>query len=164
MKKVWLSFFSVLLLAAGSSAWSATISLGSVGAGDLVGDGVVKIKSPVAFADEWTFTLTDNLIVSISVDANDSPPSFNISNFLVISDSPLIVFSFQAADNRYSFDGVLPADTYTFDVTGVSSGSIGGSYIGTVGATLVPIPAAAWLFGSALLGLVAVGRRKNAAA
>jgi len=159
MNKVWLSFFSVLFLAVGSSAWAASISLGNVSAGDLVGDGEVKL--PGSFVDEWTFTLTDYLSVSFSVDANDSPPAFNISNFLVKSDA--FLFDYESADNRYSFTGDLPSGTYTFNVEGVSSGSIGGSYIGTVGATEVPIPAAAWLFGSALLGLGAVRRRKNAA-
>lgn len=34
---------------------------------------------------------------------------------------------------------------------------------GTIGASAVPVPAAAWLFGSGLLGLVGMARRKNAA-
>ena len=160
MKKIGISLFSVLLLVIGSSAWAASIDLGTVSAGDLVGD--AEIKLPGAFVDDWTFILTDDLLVSISVDANDTLPVFQISDFLVTSASPLINFDYHADDNRYFFTGPLPAGTYTFDATGTSAGSFGGSYIGTVGA--VPLPAAAWLFGSAMLGLAAVGRRKKAAA
>ncbi len=55
----------------------------------------------------------------------------------------------------------------TADVTGFTNGkfvidtSLGKlSYVGTVSA--VPVPAAVWLFGSGLLGLVGIGRRKKA--
>jgi hypothetical protein len=32
---------------------------------------------------------------------------------------------------------------------------------GNVGAAIVPLPAAVWLFGSGLLGLIGMARRKN---
>jgi hypothetical protein len=47
---------------------------------------------------------------------------------------------------------------------GVLSGTltIGGTTMSGYGASPVPVPAAAWLFGSALLGLAGVGRKRRA--
>lgn len=70
--------------------------------------------------------------------------------------------------------GISSGDTYAFDVTagteyqidvnfqGGNQQSLFNPYQFTV--TAVPIPAAAWLFGSALLGIAVVSRRSRAAA
>jgi hypothetical protein len=51
-----------------------------------------------------------------------------------------------------------------FDATGAtwtfSSNSAGTSYSMTVTASAVPVPAAVWLFGSGLLGLIGIARKK----
>lgn len=53
-----------------------------------------------------------------------------------------------------------------FDLT-AGTWSADGGFFGTVGGTfapaVIPVPAAAWLFGSALLGLAGVGRKRKAA-
>ncbi len=81
------------------------------------------------------------------------------------------------------FEQMLPSDLHlpevdeskpiTFDFTGTAITHLtdNGTYLtgfdlagtGTITATLVPVPAAVWLFGSGLLGLVAVARRRNKA-
>ncbi len=53
----------------------------------------------------------------------------------------------------------LAAGWYTLYVGGTNDASLGGFY--DINVSTVPIPAAAWLFGSALLGLVGVARRKS---
>jgi hypothetical protein len=59
---------------------------------------------------------------------------------------------------------VLPG-SYRAIVTGTSTGTSGGAYMMSMIATpaAVPVPAAVWLLGSGLIGLVAVGRRKEQA-
>ncbi len=64
--------------------------------------------------------------------------------------------------DNWQFDGVLPNDWYYFEVTGDVSGPLGSTYIGSLQATPVPIPPAALLFGSALIGLAGLKRKKAA--
>jgi hypothetical protein len=52
---------------------------------------------------------------------------------------------------------VLPAGTYVLEVRGDVTGSSGGSYSGTLQLSPVPLPAAAWLLLSGIVGLVLVG-------
>ncbi|MET0028743.1 MAG: hypothetical protein ABW101_14035, partial [Candidatus Thiodiazotropha sp.] len=53
----------------------------------------------------------------------------------------------------------LSAGTYTLQFVGNADGAMGGAYDVTVSA--VPLPAAAWLFGSALLGFVTYSARRS---
>lgn len=77
------------------------------------------------------------------------------------------------ADSGWFSDGsVIPDNlpaTYSallvgfeFDAAGVEVGSVFAS-VNSVTVSAVPVPAAAWLFGSGLLGLIGVARRKSAA-
>jgi hypothetical protein len=54
----------------------------------------------------------------------------------------------------------LSAGTYVLELRGSVSGTAGGSYSGVLNIAPVPVPAAAWLMGSALLGLVGARRRR----
>lgn len=58
-----------------------------------------------------------------------------------------------------------PAGDYKAVISGIASGSLNGKYNLTIAAEAqpVPVPAAVWLLGSGLIGLVAVGRRKEQA-
>jgi hypothetical protein len=53
----------------------------------------------------------------------------------------------------------LNAGTYVLEVRGNVVGSAGGSYAGVLNVSDVPLPAALWLFGTAIGGLVVVRRR-----
>jgi hypothetical protein len=55
---------------------------------------------------------------------------------------------------------VLGAGTYVLEVRGNVVGAAGGSYSGVLNLAPVPVPAAAWLFGSGIVGLLATRRRK----
>ncbi len=57
---------------------------------------------------------------------------------------------------------VLAPGTYVLELRGIVSGSLSGSYGGALNLTPIPVPAAVWLFGSAL-ALIAVMRRRAAA-
>lgn len=56
---------------------------------------------------------------------------------------------------------VLNPGTYVLEIRGNVTGDFGGSYAGTLNLTTVPVPAAAWLFGSGILGIVGVARRRE---
>lgn len=86
--------------------------------------------------------------------------------------SMLVVFSQSVTNSSVSptFQGMLPAGNYVYniDMTSSSSATNNGMSSGDASAltaltltpmTVVPVPAAVWLFGSGLLGLVGVARR-----
>jgi len=57
---------------------------------------------------------------------------------------------------------VLNPGTYVLQTRGTVTGTFGGSYAGTLNLTAVPVPAAAWLLGSGLIGLAGVARKRKA--
>lgn len=73
------------------------------------------------------------------------------------------------ADGPFSFSGTLSAGTYTLMIDALAF--VDGSQYATSGfnydlqltaVSAVPLPAAAWLFGSGLIGLIGFARRKKA--
>ena len=56
---------------------------------------------------------------------------------------------------------VLAPGTYVLQTRGNVTGSSGGSYAGTLNLTAVPVPAAAWLLGSGLIGLAGIARKRK---
>ena len=69
------------------------------------------------------------------------------------------------AGTALSFSGPLSAGNYTlaFDGTIPASRTGGGSITGSISVSAVPIPAAIWLFGSALVAVFGVKRRTASA-
>ncbi|MEE4110482.1 MAG: hypothetical protein V2I24_14110 [Halieaceae bacterium] len=78
------------------------------------------------------------------------------------------VFTFAVLNGGFkAFNFLLPGETASFTVTPLSplnltaaSSTPGGSF--SLDVTAVPIPLAAWLFATALVGLTVVGRRQRA--
>jgi len=55
----------------------------------------------------------------------------------------------------------LASGMYDLVITGTATGVLGGQYVGTVAASAVPLPAAAWLLLSGLAGVGAMARRRR---
>jgi hypothetical protein len=127
---------AVVLFGLGAQASATTVDFGEISAGESQGDSLFYPAPATSIDDTWVFTLTETLLTAIVIDSAD------------------ISFSFNAEDNAYTFTGVLPAGVYDFNVTGLTSGQLGGEYEVIVGAVAVPVPAAIWLFSGALLLVV----------
>jgi hypothetical protein len=141
------------ILGFSTAASAASVPLGAISAGDSNGGSLFYGDSGVVFSDSWTFTLTEDLQTAIVVDSADFAPWFGIDG-LTVTSSDGMSFDFNASDNSYTFSGVLAAGDYSFDVTGTTSGVLGGEYEVIVGGvTPVPLPPAFWLMATALVAL-----------
>ncbi len=62
-----------------------------------------------------------------------------------------------------TFSNIQANHTYLLDIAGIASGTGGGTYVGQLNLVSTPLPAAAWLLLSAVLGLAAMPRRLRGA-
>lgn len=165
-----LGLFLVLTLTAGRSAWAATV------------------WQPT---DQDVNTLDFSLVISILPPGNfyvfddNAAGSLQTAPSLQLTSSDLLTFTQNGANwDIMGTNGTLTiSSTTNFLFAEKNSGGIfsqetGSSLLGpnnwnlvfgsgaqlqAVDVTPIPVPAAVWLFGSALLGLVGVARRKKAA-
>ena len=87
---------------------------------------------------------------------------FNNSLISVGSTSALYYSQANPADSTTLADANVVSQVGTAGTSAQSAALLSGSgeFSANTGATVVPVPAAAWLFGSALAGLTVVRRRK----
>jgi hypothetical protein len=154
---------AVVLFGLGARASATTVDLGEISAGESNG-GAHFVSTPATSIDDtWSFTLTETLLTAIVIDSADLAPFFGIDGLTAVGSDASISFAYDVDDNAYTFTGVLAAGTYDFNVTGTTSGSLGGQYEVIVGGvSAVPVPAAFWLFSGALL--LVLRRTSNAPA
>lgn len=162
-----------------ASASSVTYEMGAL---DSVGASQAALPVKGLFTDFFNFTIAVNSDVVTSVQNSALKASvgfkrniagltmalFNTNGTLGnMLDDTQIGSSLVSGDS--SFD-TLASGNYYAKVTGNATGTQGGSYIVQMAAdaiitpvvtTVVPVPAAAWLLGSGLLGLAGVARRKQ---
>lgn len=107
---------------------------------------------------DWTFDFDNNSNTSIFGSFNVNANGGTSTNQLIFTLAPLAGQGPLAiADyvNPSDPTGNKPSYYFSADITG---GDAKGAHIGA----LVPIPAAAWLFGSGLIGLAAIARKRKA--
>ncbi|MEA2093731.1 MAG: VPLPA-CTERM sorting domain-containing protein [Pseudomonadota bacterium] len=80
-----------------------------------------------------------------------------IPNTVNAPDGSLLFYGFTDTSNSYT--SVVFGNT----AAGTDSFGFDDMVIGDLGQVVVPVPAAVWLFGSGLLGLVGMARRKKTA-
>ncbi len=136
----------------------------SAGESDIAG---ASHRNSGYFQDSYSLTLADNSAVTIDLQDKAAGSLFNIEKLsLSLTDSSGNTVA-QAGEGDNFTTSMLQAGDYKVSVTGLSQALKGGVYSAmfrTTGAqtSAVPIPAAAWLFGSALITMVGVARRKKA--
>ncbi len=152
----------------------------------------VPITSPLFAGDDTLaahsglpnhFSVTDKVILGekeiLSVTTFEESGVIHFTGYSLYSDSSLhtLVASFVAQMGTLITDPLHPSNTTAWAVgstgtTGLASGNYylkisgdatnGGRFHSQYATSAVPVPAAIWLFGSALVGLVSVSRRKVA--
>jgi|SRR5678815_2783477 len=168
MKNVSCAIAALAALGLSAQALATNVDLGDISPGESNGASLFTGQMGASIDDSWTFTLTEDSQAALVFDSADLAGFFGIADFLVAApDDQGIAFVFDAADNSYSFSGSLSAGTYTINVSGLTSGALGGQYEASVGAlpaAAVPIPAPFALLASGLFGIGAIRRRQAKAA
>lgn len=137
--------------------------------------GITAAMPGIADFDGFLFTISSGQIISsLTIDYIVTTPDYVATNFRLDWEVSGGLFTTLAnlgintvtvsPGDMLALTGGSPlvAGNYRIYTTGFTRSSEGGTidYTWSVGVAAVPIPAAAWLFGSGLLGLIGVTKRK----
>ncbi|VAW50130.1 hypothetical protein MNBD_GAMMA06-1852 [hydrothermal vent metagenome] len=118
---------------------------------DVLADGEASVDFSFEISTPHTYTLTGNTSISGDGDARIS----------ILFDSA----EFTQLDDTFSLTGTLAAGSYNFNSYNIAAlgdtGRVLANYDFDLQLNEVPVPAAAWLFASGLIGLIGVSRRKS---
>lgn len=121
------------------------------------------INVPVSAVNTITSTIDFGDLLSISNLQvrlyGGAIPSLSASNVIEAWSTPISSGS-QTGIVSVLAPTTLEAGDYILEVRGLVDGQFGGSYSGVLNIVPVPLPAAAWLLGSAIAGLGLFGRRR----
>lgn len=166
-----LTFLTLLLISLGSNA--VTIH-DATETGHTLGS-----SSPDNFFENYTFSageiiddiylfdIVDNTPASILATTATSIqqlPAFGISNFefaLTDGTGNLLTNEWGSSGDTIEFSTVAGMETYGIHYKGTVNGTIAGLFTAVTTIAPIPVPAAAWLFGSAMFGLLGVSRSRK---
>lgn len=169
MKKIFLSLVLALFalqVNAASLAWDAidvntsgTHSALEVNPANLTGQMSFDSTAGGLTTDTWSYTLDDDSVIeNVAIEFFDS--QMNIGS--VFLDGQALTETVQGsgsfATKLWVWTGLLTSGVHTLTLNDIDVLAANGQY--QIKVSAVPIPAAVWLFGSALVGLVGVSRRK----
>jgi hypothetical protein len=119
--------------------------------------------------DFWMVTLAESGKLDISFASssiniiNVAITDFKVSKDGVVDDDGMFSMDLVAGTYKFFVEGLAGAG---LDIPGLGQGGLGGIYtvstVFTAGDVVIPVPAAVWFMGTAMLGLLTVGRRKGA--
>ncbi len=162
MKSFLFVVLSVLIMAVVSyQADAATVNLGTIHESKDFSNSVSG-----SFSDIWTFKTLPNDGIGVSATNVSIKLAGFIDKFSGILDGVALDFDSATsiiAGKKIITNSLIGAGFGAGDHTLVISGIAGksASYGGSIAVAETPIPAAVWLFGSALMGLMGVSRRKK---
>jgi hypothetical protein len=174
VQRFMMALVGAVLVIAGAqvSAQAATIPLGDItdNTGEAFG-GSLAFFTPQPVNDDITFTITNesfisgtltNLVINVTLPFFGTFSILNISGLSATLVGPLTIDS----NGNFSYAGVLAAGNYLINVTGTTTGILGGAYHIAVTAATTPIPGALLLFMTAMGGMAGVAgwRRRRAVA
>lgn len=156
MKKL-LVVLSLAMAALSFQAGAATFSLINLSTGNVdIGPNLVADGEHVsgAFTTAWEFGSDTDGSAVVAITGN---PDFNFDALVKVNGIDVLTFASNALDKVFNIS-FLAGDIVEFFVSGTAgrSGNIDISVSG------VPVPAAVWLFGSAIMGMMGLTRRKKA--
>lgn len=140
---------------------------GTIGTGTLSYDDTILDGSGYGYFypnDPSSFNLSFNVFGQTFTTVNDADfpdyPEFEINNFELDYLSFLVSESGpnNTSINKAGIDAFLIDSFFTLGNDGIYRGDL---YVDGVVVSAVPVPAAAWLFGTGLLGLIGFSRRKK---
>lgn len=164
MEKVFIYLSLVLGVISASNIFAATLTLqdasynystsqatttGPVTSGTVVSD--VETLGP----DYWVFTTDLNHQIYFDFDQLAGTSVFSPSVVIRGLNGSLVSTGIITAFSGLLYSYLLGAGTYLIEVGGIATGDTYRMTLST------PIPAAIWLFGSALLGLIGISSRKS---
>jgi len=159
MIKKFVLLFAMLFIAVQANA--SVIDLGdfdaSVGRADSYlfnsGNGLASgspVDASVVFTISNAGSGASSAITAVSLELNSF---INIANFAATLNGTALTLSSGPGGTTALFQGMLADGAYTLLFSGDVTGSGGGIINGAIAVEAVPLPAAVWLFGSALIGL-----------
>ncbi len=109
-----------------------------------------KVDASVIFSISNAGSGVSSSITAVSLELNGF---INIDNFGASLNGTALSLSSGPGGTTALFNGALADGMYTLLFSGDVTGSAGGIITGAIAVQPVPLPAAVWLFGSALIGL-----------
>jgi len=173
MKKILVGLFFTMFAfqVNAASITNAQLTLGenSISGGsftNLFSTGVGEIQGIANVTGDFSISYDLSVAPSTGIrNVTVENPDENITiTSVIITDSASATIASAIFDGTGSWNMsayLFNTTTYTLTILGGLAGNFGGSVTTTVSA--VPLPAAVWLFGSALVGLFGASRRKSSA-
>jgi len=164
MKKL-LVVLSLAMASFSFSASAATLSWGAIsgtsalqqhgGTGQELFGSEIGLAKNVSVNATWKFTLDALSGITVNVSSLKVNPTWLTT---VTLDNIALTQIGSVVNGAWLFEGVLGAGEHIINLVGITNGKNSGYQLNVE----TPIPAAIWLFGSALMGLTGISRRKNA--
>jgi hypothetical protein len=159
----------------GTNAVGAGIPIGQMTVtGTVSNDGTYIVSNGILSFDTGANSLTLNgsisdggLTVNQGALLTGSFNTFSFDSFPLVGGGSVEIFNANGPDtksddllNALGVDLSTPFNYFAFSIESVN-GDVTNTLISNTGAAIVPVPAAVWLFGTGLIGLVGVARRRS---